>query len=236
MQLFYDPDISSGNHELSASEARHAVQVLRKKAGDTLDIVDGRGGWFAGEILEAGKKRCWLEVRELRREERRAAFRTVVAIAPTKAGDRFEWFLEKATEIGIDAIQPIITHHSERRKIRPERLRKVLETAMKQSLQAWLPELLPLKDFSGVISTVASDGKYLAWIDEKGRPDLSKAMTMDREATILIGPEGGFSDEEVEEAIGKGFLPVSLGPNRLRTETAGVVAVQILETRRQRVK
>ena len=228
MQLFYDPNLQPGTHDLREVEARHAVQVLRKKVGDTLDLVDGKGGWYRGEIVSTGKKSCLLNVTLVRREERRANHRLTIAICPTKSGDRYEWFLEKATEIGIDAVQPLITEHSERRKIRPDRLEKVLESAMKQSLQAWLPELLPLQNFTQLLEIDQAEIRLIAWIDENVNSPLRNNYESGRSVSILIGPEGGFSGREANLAIAAGFKPVSLGPNRLRTETAGVVAAQIV--------
>ena len=228
MQLFYDPNLQPGTHELREVEARHAVQVLRKRVGDVLDLIDGKGGWFKGEIMATGKKTCTLSVSLVRREEKRANHRLTIAIAPTKAGERYEWFLEKATEIGIDAIQPLVTEHSERRKIRPDRLEKVLESAMKQSLQAWLPELLPLKSFSDFVSTDDTEVRLIGWIDDTVNSPLKNNYQPGQNVSILIGPEGGFSDREAENAKSRGYLPVSLGLNRLRTETAGVVAAQLV--------
>lgn len=228
MQLFYDPDLHAGTFELREEEARHAVQVLRKKTGDVLDLVDGKGGWYQGEVVATGKKTCTLQVTLLRQESQRADHRLIIAIAPTKSGDRYEWFLEKATEIGVDAIQPLVTEHSERRKIRPDRLEKVLESAMKQSLQAWLPELLPLRTLKEVVETAETEVRLLAWIDEHVNSPLGNNYAPGKDVCILIGPEGGFADREAEHAIKAGFLPISLGPNRLRTETAGVVAVQLI--------
>lgn len=228
MQLFFDANIQPGLQELAADEAKHAIQVLRHQVGDVLKIVDGRGGWYQGRIVAANKRHCQLEVQLLRQESSRAAYKSTIAIAPTKSGDRFEWFLEKATEIGVDAIQPIISRYSERRSIRPDRLQKVLESAMKQSLQAWLPELRPLLPFEQFIEQSHSAAKLIAWIDEGVKSPIHHNYQAGQDVSVLIGPEGGFSSEEAQLAQAAGFRAVSLGPNRLRTETAGVVATQTI--------
>lgn len=228
MQLFFDANIQPGLHELAPEEAKHAIQVLRHQVGDTLKLVDGRGGWYEGRILAANKRHCQLEVVLLRQERQRAPYKTTLAIAPPKSGDRFEWFLEKATEIGIDAIQPIISQHSERRSLRPERLVKVLESAMKQSAQAWLPALLPVLPFEKAIAQDQSHTQLIGWINEGVKSAIAHNYRAGHNVSIFIGPEGGFSPEEAQTALAAGFQAVSLGPNRLRTETAGIVAVQTI--------
>lgn len=228
MQLFFDANIQPGLHELAADEAKHAIQVLRHQVGDILTIVNGQGGWYEGRIVAANKRHCQLEVQLLRQEHTRAACKSTIAIAPTKSGDRFEWFLEKATEIGVDTIQPFISQHSERRSIRPERLTKVLESAMKQSLQAWLPQLLPLLPLGQAIGQSHSAAKLIAWIDEGVKSPIQHNYQAGQDVSILIGPEGGFSLEEAQIAQAAGFKAVSLGANRLRTETAAVVAAQTI--------
>ena len=157
MQLFYDPDIQTGKHLLREVEAQHAARVLRKRSGDQLDLVDGRGGWFQGEITDINKRSCVLEVATVRQESLRATHTLTLLVAPTKNIDRFEWILEKATEIGIDRIQPIFTEHSERTRLRTDRLERVLESAMKQSLRAWLPELAEAITFSEAVAQAAGD-------------------------------------------------------------------------------
>lgn len=226
MQLFFDANIQPGLQELAPEEAKHAIQVLRHQVGDTLTIVDGRGGWYAGRILAANKRHCQLEVALLRQETQRAPYKSTIAIAPPKSGDRFEWFLEKATEIGIDAIQPIISQHSERRSLRPDRLLKVLESAMKQSAQAWLPKLLPLLPLEKVLTQDSQQHQLIAWINEGVKSSIAHNYQPGTDVCIFIGPEGGFSSEEAQMALAAGCQAVSLGPNRLRTETAGVVAAQ----------
>lgn len=230
MQLFYDPDIKAGLHQLRAEEAAHAFRVLRKNVGDRLDLVDGRGGWFTAEVTAISKRECLIEATELRREEHRAHHGLTLLVAPTKNIDRFEWILEKATEIGVDTIQPILTDHSERKRIRNDRLERVLEAAMKQSLRAWKPVLGQLLPFAEAIArTPASEVNYLAYLGAEATPLLHSTYSAGRTATIAIGPEGGFSPAEAELALRTGYKYVSLGPNRLRTETAAVAAVHTIE-------
>ncbi|MCB0636712.1 MAG: 16S rRNA (uracil(1498)-N(3))-methyltransferase [Lewinella sp.] len=226
MQLFYVPQLETGILELPSEEARHAVQVLRRRMGDVLDLVDGRGGWFKGTILEAEKRRCTLEVALFRREPQRRAYQLTMAVAPTKNNDRYEWFLEKATEIGVDRIVPLYCAHAERTKVRLDRWEKVLVAAMKQSLQAWLPVLtepVPFTEFS--VHGSGSAQRYIGWCDESVETVLADNYQAGRDVCIMIGPEGDFSAPEVELARQHGWQPMTLGPNRLRTETAAVVAV-----------
>lgn len=229
MQLFYDPELSDGPHQLRDTEAQHAARVLRKRVGDVLDLVDGRGGWYTATITEINKRNCLIDAHLLQREPARASHRTTLLVAPTKNIDRFEWILEKATEIGIDRIQPIITEHSERSRIRPDRLERVLESAMKQSLRAWLPELAPLQSFEDAIKVDALGQKLIAYLGDEDAPLLSKTYSLGGNVTIAVGPEGGFSAAEAYSASELGYTTVSLGPHRLRTETAAITAIHTIE-------
>lgn len=233
MQLFYDPNIQVGSHELLESEARHVVQVLRKREGDFIDLVDGKGGWYRGEIIATGKKQCLLDVSLLRQEEKRADCQVTLLFGPPKTSDRLEWLLEKATEIGVDRFQPIITEHSERRKLRPERLTKIIESAMKQSLQAWLPRLLPLEKMEQVIGLEQNEIGLMAWIDDTVNEPLIHHYPAKRDVRILIGPEGGFSNVEAMLAKSNGYHWGSLGANRLRAETAAIVMLRDIALKNQ---
>lgn len=220
----------AGPHELRDVEARHAFQVLRKRVGDELDIVDGQGKWFKACVTEITKRACTVEARLVKEESERAAWNTTLLVAPTKNIDRFEWILEKCTEIGVDAIQPIYCDHSERRKVRLDRLERVLEAAMKQSLRAWLPELyepLPLEE--ALVQTDSLAQGYLAYLGEEKAPLLRDVAEPGGRIYLAIGPEGGFSQAEAELAKSSGYQYVSLGPNRLRTETAAITAVHTIE-------
>lgn len=230
MQLFYDPDIRPGIHPLREVEAQHAARVLRKRVGDRLDLVDGRGGWFTATITEITKRDCLLQVDQVRREERRAGHRLALLIAPTKNIDRFEWILEKATEIGIDAIHPFFSEHSERTRLRNDRLERVIESAMKQSLRAFLPVLYPAVSFSEVVQETPGADKFLAYLGEGERALLAQAAVRERDTVIAIGPEGGFSPAEASRAREAGYRFASLGPHRLRTETAAITAVHTIES------
>ena len=177
MQLFYDPDILEGTHQLRDGEARHAFRVLRKRAGDTLDLVDGKGGWYRGEIESIDKRACTLSVRRTRRETP-PNYQVTLLVAPTKNIDRFEWLLEKCTEIGIYAIQPFISEHSERKNIRVDRLERVIESAMKQSLRAWKPTLFDCMSYDRAIASVsAAQPKFLAYLGSDRTPMLHQVFT-----------------------------------------------------------
>lgn len=229
MQLFYLPNIQAGAQALPDEEARHAIQVLRKRAGDVLDIVDGCGGWYRGTISAVDKRACWIDVLPVRQEPRRAEHRLVMAVSPTKMNERFEWFLEKATEIGVDEIYPLACTRTERPKIREDRYTKVLVSAMKQSLQAWLPVLHPLTPLPQVLAQVAATHRCLmGWCDDAGAPALGHNYTPGQDVCVFIGPEGDFTAAEVALARQAGALPVMMGPTRLRTETAALVATQTI--------
>lgn len=228
MQLFYDPSLQEGDFSLRESEARHAVQVLRKSVGDTLNLIDGKGGRFTGEVLATAKKRCELRVQKISQEVHRAPYQLTLCVAPPKSIDRLEWLLEKATEIGVDYIQPIITANSERRQLRADRLERVLESAIKQCLLAWKPVVLPLQKFDEVISVPFEGKQLIGWINDNVKNQVHENYASFQNVRFFIGPEGGFTNEEAEKAIALGCTPVSLGPNRLRTETAGIVAVQTI--------
>ena len=234
MQLFYDPDIMEGPYSLREQEAQHAARVLRKRVGDELDLVDGRGGWYTATITSIGKRECLLHAARVRQETARADHHLTLLVAPTKQIDRFEWILEKATEIGIDRIQPILTEHSERSRLRTDRLARVIEAAMKQSLRAWLPELREPVAFEKALKTIAADRKYLAYLGAEPASSSVKLLSCDPAPgaahVVAIGPEGGFSPLEAELAQVHGYGWVSLGPHRLRTETAAITAVHTLES------
>ncbi|WP_187271030.1 RsmE family RNA methyltransferase [Neolewinella aurantiaca] len=230
MQLFYDPDLQPGTHPLREVEARHAFQVLRKKVGDRINLVNGRGSWFSAEVAAISKRECLLDVSLVREPQPRAKHQLHLLVAPTKNIDRFEWILEKATEIGIDFIQPILTEHSERKRIRTDRLERVLEAAMKQSLRAWKPELGELLPFERAMELTNPDhDRFLAYLGADGTPLLHESCRKNTSVTIAIGPEGGFSPAEAEMARSHGYKYASLGPNRLRTETAAIAAVHTIE-------
>ncbi len=225
MQLFYSKDITEtiDEFEFSREESKHISKVLRKKEGDTLHITNGLGLLCKGIITFSSPNKCiiQLEHKELQTPKN---YRLHLAVAPTKMNDRYEWFLEKATEIGIDEITPIICDHSERKVIKLERFERILQSAMKQSLQCYLPKLNPAFSFSEFIEKENSDQLFIAHCEETKKQSLKDILTLATNVTILIGPEGDFSAKEIEIALKKGHKPVNLGETRLRTETAAIVA------------
>jgi len=227
MQIFYEPEILKNGAFLNEEEAKHCVKVLRHKAGDKISVIDGKGSRFLCEISEANPKSCGLTILETEKEPPSES-KCHIAIAPTKSIDRFEWFLEKSTEIGIDKITPLLCKQSERKRIKLPRLERVLTAATKQSLRLWKPEISELTDIKDFLDTEHPEKyKFIAHCEEQERKELFlELQTRDNyeDVLILIGPEGDFTPEEINFAISKGFQPVSLGKNRLRTETAGIAA------------
>lgn len=227
MILFYTDDVDGNIARLDVEQARHCVQVLRKKEGDAISFVDGAGGFYEGIIQETGKKKCVIQILKTHHAYNKRPFKLHIAIAPTKNINRLEWFLEKATEIGIDEISLIICHHSERRKVRTDRLRKILVAAMKQSLKAYLPILHEPISFKQFVQTPRNNWlKYIAQGAEN--MPLKDNYQAPKDVLLLIGPEGDFSKEEISLAFANGFQGVNLGSSRLRTETAGIVACHTL--------
>lgn len=224
MHIFYTPELSGNTYTLDETESKHCVRVLRLEKGDEITLVDGRGGFFSAEISDPNPKRCVVNVTKSELNFGQRNFQVHLAIAPTKNMDRIEWFLEKATEIGVSRVTPLLCRHSERKEIKHDRLEKVMVSAMKQSLKAYLPQLDELTKFSDFVRQPFEGQKFIAHCEEQHRELLKNAMIPNKNYLILIGPEGDFSPEEIEMAIDAGFVPVSLGDSRLRTETAGVVA------------
>jgi len=225
MHLFYNPglDGSAAQFSFSSAESKHIVKVLRKREGDTLSITNGNGDIFKAKIIDASIKKCKAQI--ISPEKRHEPMHYLhLVVAPTKMNERFEWFLEKATEIGVNEITPIICERSERKVVKLERMQKVLQSAMKQSLQAYLPKLNPAISFKEYLSDEKTGLLFIAHCAEGEKLELKRRVAADKDITILIGPEGDFSKKEINVAHEKGFLPVSLGKNRLRTETAAIVA------------
>ena len=225
MQLFYNPAISSEDKEVifPKDESKHIVKVLRKQEGDNLNITNGKGFLFSAEIIEANHNKCKAKITAVE-QERDKKYYIHLAVAPTKMNDRFETFLEKATEIGLDKITPIICDHSERKVVKINRFERVLQSAMKQSLHYSMPEISEAISFQEFIQQEQNEQKFIAHCEENDKKSLQKELEPGKSYTILIGPEGDFSSEEIESAIKAGFIPVTLGNTRLRTETAAIVA------------
>ena len=228
MQLFYVPNISGAEVILNETESKHAIRVLRLNEGDQIELIDGKGGFYRARITDANPKKCKLSIIDSQTEFGKKDFHLHIAIAPTKNIDRTEWFLEKCTEIGIDEITPLLSEHSERKVIKPERLEKILVSAMKQSVKAYLPKLNELTKLSDLLQQATETKKYIAHCIEGEKPHLKNVVKPGEKVLILIGPEGDFSPEEVNLALQSGFKAISLGDARLRTETAGVVACHIV--------
>ena len=227
MHLFYTPDIAHSN-ELPAEEAAHALRVLRLKAGDELTLTDGMGCFYRAEIAVADNKHCLVNVLETLPQPALWKGHLHLALAPTKNMDRMEWLAEKATEIGFDELTFLNCRYSERRVIKLERIEKIVVSAVKQSLKARMPQLHELTDFDKFIRQPFSGQKCIAHCYPGEKPLLKDILHPEEDALVLIGPEGDFSEEEVALAIENGFQPISLGASRLRTETAALVAVHIM--------
>ncbi len=220
------PNLQKGCFELPEDEARHAIKVLRARVGDSFHLIDGKGGFADATIVEVGKRNCVVDVAEIQHEVETTAKLTMI-VSPTKQTDRFEWFLEKAVEIGVDRVIPVWTTRSERKVEKHDRWQKVLVSAMKQSGRSWLPVLESAVSFEEAVE-MCEGNLYIAHCMEAiegSKTHLLKALKAGESASIAIGPEGDFTREEVKLALDKGALEISLGDSRLRTETAGIVAV-----------
>ena len=223
MYLFYTPNIQTSRC-LSEEESGHCVRVLRYTRGDEILLTDGRGMTYTARITNPHPKHCEFEVIASEQQVRSHSFHLHLAVAPPKNIERFEWMVEKCTEIGVDEITPLLCRFSERKQLRTDRLEKIILSAAKQSLMAYLPKLNELTDFDTLVRNVAEQDKFIAHCYKKDKRVLRDEIKTGRDAIILIGPEGDFSEQEIQHALSAGFVPVSLGDSRLRTETAGVVA------------
>ncbi|HJS00622.1 MAG TPA: 16S rRNA (uracil(1498)-N(3))-methyltransferase [Flavobacterium sp.] len=225
MQLFYNPSIDEQTESFSfdKEESKHIIKVLRKKDGDILFVTNGLGYLFDCEIILASDNKCTVKIN---RFEKKPApkFHLHLAVAPTKMNDRYEWFLEKATEIGIQEITPIICDRSERKVINKERFDKIVLSALKQSNELYLPKLNKAISFKEFINKENKGAQLIAHCEETDKKTLKSVLKTNESVTLLIGPEGDFSVKEIALALEKNYTPVSLGNTRLRTETAAVVA------------
>ena len=225
MQLFYNSDIKQGatTFFFDKEESKHIVKVLRKKESDIVFITNGLGYLFESEIITASEKKCEIKITKETFHEP-TNFQTHIAVAPTKMNDRLEWFLEKATEIGIHEITPIICDNSERKVYKIDRAEKIVQSAMKQSLQFYLPKIHEPISYSQFVKQTIDGQKFIAHCDETERKAFQNEIKPNEKITILIGPEGDFSSKEIKLATENQFIPVTLGNTRLRTETAALVA------------
>ncbi len=227
MHVFYTPDIAT-SVEMPEEEAGHCLRVLRLTTGDEVTLTDGKGCFYKAVISAATNKRCQLKVVETIPQEKGWNGWLHVAMAPTKNMDRTEWFTEKATEIGFDELTFLDCRFSERRVVKTERVEKILVSAMKQSLKPTLPILNGMTPFNKFVAQPFAGQKFIAHCYEGDKEPLMQALTPGEDALVLIGPEGDFSPEEVQLAIQHGFRPITLGRSRLRTETAALVAVHVM--------
>ncbi len=224
MQVFFAPNLKKITYQLTEEESKHAIKVLRLELGEEVCLIDGKGGLYYGIIDDVHPKKTIVRIIEKIEQYGRRNYRLHMAVAPTKSIDRLEWFLEKATEIGIDEVTPIVSQHSERKTIKPERLEKIILSAAKQSIKAYLPHLNPLQSFADFVRNQQEGARFIAHCGANPKPSLKSVLQEKQDVLILIGPEGDFSPEEVALALDAGFKEVHLGKSRLRTETAGVVA------------
>ncbi|WP_264538314.1 16S rRNA (uracil(1498)-N(3))-methyltransferase [Flavobacterium sp. N1736] len=225
MQLFYNPDIDETTETFSfdKEESRHIIKVLRKKDSDILHVTNGFGLLFETAITLASDNKCIVEVLSIKKTPE-PKFRLHLAVAPTKMNDRFEWFLEKATEIGVQEITPVFCDRSERKVVNKERFEKIILSAMKQSNETYLPKLNEAISFKEFIKQKNDGLQLIAHCEETDKKSLKDVLKPNENVTVLIGPEGDFSEKEIALALENNFQPVMLGNTRLRTETAAVVA------------
>ena len=230
MQLFYNPDLTKDTTQITFDkiESRHIVRVLRKKEEAVLQITNGKGFLFDAKIIIASDKKCVAKIIAIQEKPKPWNYYLHIAIAPTKNNDRIEWFLEKATEIGIDEITPIICSNSERRIVKVDRFEKIVQSAMKQSLKFTLPKINKPIKFNEFLNQTFEGKICIAHCEDDKKKLLQSVINLDKKTTILIGPEGDFSKQEIEKALDKNCIPISLGESRLRTETAGLVAVNTI--------
>lgn len=230
MHQFFAPEIAN-DHTLPQEESQHAVKVLRLREGDEVEVVDGKGCRYRCRITLAHQKRCEVEIVEAIPQPDHWGCKIVIGIAPTKNLDRIEWMAEKCTEAGVNRIIPLLCRYSERKELKTERVRKILVSAMKQSLKATLPQLDEMTSVRDVIAMPFDGQKFIAYCDkDTPRKSFAREYHPGSDVLVLIGPEGDFSHEEVDEAIRAGFVPVTFGESRFRTESAAVFACNAVHT------
>jgi len=225
MQLFYNPNITADSQSFSfdKEESKHIIKVLRKRDNDVLYVTNGLGFLFKTEITLASDTKCTVKIVSVEQAVS-PKYKLHLAVAPTKMNDRYEWFLEKVTELGIAEITPIICDHSEKKQIKTDRLDKIVLSAMKQSNQYFLPKLNEAIAFKDFIKTKNEGLQLIAHCEETDKKSLKDILKPNLDVTILIGPEGDFSEKEIKLALENNYIPVTLGNTRLRTETAAIVA------------
>ena len=227
LPYFYEESITQSTQFLSEETSGHCIRVLRMKAGEKLQLTDGKGNLYTATIINADKKNCKVKTEVISCEPLPASH-VAIAVSLLKNPTRLEWFMEKATEIGVKEIIPLICAHTEKENFRFERMHNILVSAMLQSRQTWLPELHHPKKFDAIINDGFDGLKLIAHCTEDEKRSLKDVANQNRSKLILIGPEGDFSKTEIESALKNNFIPVSLGNTRLRTETAAIVAAALL--------
>jgi 16S rRNA (uracil1498-N3)-methyltransferase len=225
MQVFYAPDITGEYYTLDERESKHTVRVLRMVEGSEIKLIDGKGNLYEGVISEPDQRACKIRILNIVKSFEKRDYRLHIGISPLKNPERFEWFVEKSVEIGVDEITPLICHYTEKQGLKPERLSNIIISAMKQSFKASSTKLNPACVFNDFIISSNPATKMIAHCNNGyDRKSIGEVYQKGGDAVILIGPEGDFSVEEIIKAVNKGFIPISLGKSRLRTETAGVAA------------
>jgi 16S rRNA (uracil1498-N3)-methyltransferase len=224
MNFFYHPEITGSDITLSEEESRHCIRALRLRKNEVIYLVDGRGTLYQGMIMVPDIKKVGVKIVKSIKDYGQRIHYLHIAIAPTKSPDRFEWFLEKATEIGIDEITPITCERSERKTVHTERAERILISAMKQSKRAYLPVLNDMIPFDDFVDKTNARGKIITHCNRNDLPLISSGLMAESTTLIMIGPEGDFTLQEVEIAVSRGFIEASLGPFTYRTETAGIMA------------
>jgi len=226
MQLFYTPDIDPSYQQyfLNEEESKHCTRVLRLEKGSEIQLIDGRGGLYSASIMDAHPKRTILQINSVITSFNKRNHYLHIAVAPTKNIERLEWFLEKATEIGIDEISPIICQRSERKEVKVERLNKIITSAIKQSIKAYHPVLNEPASYQQFLKKPFEGQKFIAHCEKGDKVNLKAELDKQGRYLILIGPEGDFTPAEIDEALQNDFKPITLGESRLRTETAALEA------------
>jgi 16S rRNA (uracil1498-N3)-methyltransferase len=225
MQIFYAPGIIGNSWVLNEKESRHCIRVLRMKEGTPVKVIDGKGNLYEGIINNADQKKCEITINNIIRGFEKRDYWLHIAISPLKNPERFEWFVEKSVEIGIDEITPLICKNTEKQRIKPERINNIIISAMKQSIKAGVTILNEAASFEDFIKKEVSGKRFIAHCSSEGdRLKINLEYSKGDDAVILIGPEGDFSDNEINRATAAGFKPILLGNSRLRTETAGIAA------------
>ena len=226
MQLFYTPDIDAAftTYQLNEEESKHCIRVLRLQTGDKIQLIDGKGNFYTAAITDPHPKRTSLQIISVQQDFHKRNHYLHIAIAPTKNIERLEWFLEKATEVGIDEISLIICRRSERKEAKTDRLNKIVTSAIKQSIKAWHPVLNEPVILNKLITATFDGQKFIAHCEEGDKFTLKNELRPFGRYLILIGPEGDFAPKEIDDALNNGFKAITLGESRLRTETAALEA------------